>query len=82
MKGTMKTNKLKHGSSESFEPTRVWNRKFVALLIIDTVVIVGNFMVRPIIAAYAVELGATFAVAGLVSGMSWAIATLLRPATG
>ena len=64
------------------EPTRVWNRKFVALLIIDMVAITGNFMVRPVIAAYAVELGATFAVAGIVSGMSWAVATLLRPATG
>ena len=72
----------KDTTEQPLGPTRVWNRKFVALLIIDMVAITGNFMVRPVIAAYAVELGATFAVAGIVSGMSWAIATLLRPATG
>ena len=67
---------------QPFEPTRMWNRKFVALIVIDMIVIVGNFMLRPIIAAYAVELGATLAVAGVVSAMSWLVATLLRPATG
>jgi len=67
---------------QAFVPTRVWNRKFVALLIIDVVAITGNFVVRPIIAAYAIELGATFAIAGIVSGLAWFVATLLRPATG
>lgn len=78
----MGQEKTTGAAAKPFEPTRVWNRKFVALLIIDMVAITGNFMVRPVIAAYAVELGATFAVAGIVSGMSWAVATLLRPATG
>ena len=81
-KGFMGLGKNTKAAAQPFEPMRVWNRKFIVLIAIDLIVIVGTFMVRPIVAAYAVELGATLAIAGVVSGMSWFIATILRPATG
>ena len=64
------------------EPTKIWNRDFVYLLLIDLAVMLGNYMMRPIISTYAVELGASLAVAGIVAGLAFAVATLMRPITG
>ena len=64
------------------EPTKIWNRDFVYLLLIDLAVMLGNYMMRPIISTYAVELGASLAVAGIVAGLAFAVATLMRPVTG
>ena len=64
------------------EPQRVWNRKYVTLLIVNLLIMLGNYMLRPIISNYALELGATLSIAGVIAGVAFAVATVLRPVTG
>ena len=63
-------------------PTKVWNKKFVYLLILSVFISFGNFMMRPVVANYALFLGATLGTAGMVSGIAFAVATLMRPLSG
>jgi len=64
------------------EPTKVWNRKFVYLLFMSIFISFGNFMMRPVVSNYALSMGASLATAGLVAGIAFAVATLMRPISG
>ena len=78
----MENEKKAETSARPFEPTRIWNRKFVTILFIYLMVMMGNYMMRPIISNYALSLGASLSVAGVVAGMAFAVATVLRPVSG
>ncbi|MCI8468242.1 MAG: MFS transporter [Eggerthellaceae bacterium] len=64
------------------EPTRLWNRRFVQLLSIEALLQMGGFLTRPIIANYAVDLGASAPIAGLLAGMLATAALAMRPVSG
>lgn len=63
------------------KPT-IWNRFFVQLLIVEAMLQIGSFLVRPVITNFSVELGATLTVAGFIVGVSTLVAMLLRPISG
>lgn len=64
------------------EPTRLWNRRFVQLLLIEALLQMGGFLTRPIISNYAIELGAAVPVAGFLAGMLATAALVIRPVSG
>lgn len=64
------------------EPKRLWNRRFVQLLLIEALLQMGGFLTRSIIANYAIELGAAVPVAGFLAGMLATAALAIRPISG
>ena len=60
----------------------IWNRYFVQLLIVEAMLQIGSFLVRPVITNFSVELGATLTVAGFIVGVSTLVSMLLRPISG
>ena len=64
------------------EPKRLWNRRFVQLLLIEALLQMGGFLTRSIIANYAIELGAAVPVAGFLAGMLATAALAIRPLSG
>ncbi len=64
------------------EPARLWNRRFVQLLAIEALLQMGGFITRPIIANYAMDLGASTPLAGFLAGMLATAALVMRPVSG
>jgi MFS family permease len=71
---------LKNSTIDSIET--IWNRNFICIL--TTAILLGlmHFSVNPLVASYAIHLGASALVMGLLTGMFFGIALSLRPITG
>ena len=63
-------------------PTKVWNKRFVHLVLIEWALQFGIYTTSPIASNYAVALGAAIGVAGFVAGLNSTIALCMRPFTG
>ena len=63
-------------------PERLWNRRYVMLLLIEMMMQFGMYLTRPIVSGFAVALGASLAVAGLLSGLNATTSMVMRPITG
>ncbi len=63
-------------------PTKLWNIRFVNLLIIDAVFQFATYMLNPVISSYVVLLGSSLAIGGFVSGLVALSALAVRPFTG
>lgn len=61
---------------------KLWTLGFLNLLAFDTIYQFGAYMTNSIISVYAVALGATYAVAGLLAGMNPGTSMAVRPITG
>lgn len=61
---------------------RLWTIGFVNLLAFDVIYQFGAYMTNTIISVYAVTLGATYAVAGLMAGLNPGASMASRPFTG
>ncbi len=61
---------------------RLWNIRFVQLVLIEALFQFGAYMTNPVVSGYAVALGATIAVGGVLAGLSASMALVARPLTG
>lgn len=61
---------------------RLWTWRFAQLFCIELVLQFGLYLVRPIVANYSVELGASVTLAGFFSGLLATTALLMRPFSG
>ncbi len=61
---------------------KLWNSYFVTILIINTFTSMGFSIVMPIVAKYAISLGATVAFAGVIAGFFSITALIGRPFSG
>lgn len=61
---------------------RLWTVGFVNLLAFDVIYQFGAYMTNTVISVYAVTLGATYAVAGLMAGLNPGASMASRPFTG
>lgn len=61
---------------------RLWTIGFVNLLAFDVIYQFGAYMTNTVISVYAVTLGATYAVAGLMAGLNPGASMASRPFTG
>lgn len=64
------------------ESARLWNPRFAQLFCIETMLQFGLYLTRPLIAGYAVSLGASLAVAGFLAGLLATAALIMRPMSG
>jgi len=63
-------------------PTKVWNRRFIHLLLIEWCLQFGVYATTPITSNYAVALGAGIGIAGFIAGVNSTVSLCLRPITG
>lgn len=61
---------------------KLWNLRFVQLLAIETLFYFGAYLTNPIVSGYAILLGASVALAGLIAGLSAIMALAPRPFMG
>ena len=64
------------------EKKTIWNLSFVVLLIFDLFIQFATSIVDPIVANYAVAMGASIALAGFLAGLRAAVSVLTRPFSG
>lgn len=63
-------------------PAKLWNKRFVQLVLIESLFQFGAYLTNPIVSGYAVALGSTLAVGGILAGLSASMALAARPLTG
>ncbi|MBQ3106787.1 MAG: hypothetical protein IJC51_04905, partial [Eggerthellaceae bacterium] len=63
-------------------PKHLWNKTYVTLLAIELAMQFGMYLTRPIVSSFALALGATLGVAGLIAGLNATAAMAMRPLTG
>ncbi len=68
--------------SASDAPTKVWNRRFVHLLLIEWSLQFGIYATTPIASNYAVSIGAAIGIAGFIAGLNSTVSLCMRPFTG
>ncbi|BDE96185.1 MFS transporter [Raoultibacter timonensis] len=68
--------------TSEMHPERLWNRKYVHVLLMEIVMQMALYLTRPITASYAVSLGASVAAAGFVAGLLATAAVVVRPLSG
>lgn len=61
---------------------KLWNAKFVQLLLIETTLQFGMYTTRPIVSGYALTLGASVPFAGFLAGLLATAALAIRPLSG
>ncbi len=64
------------------EPTRLWNRWFVMLLLIEGLLQMGEYIMRPLVSNYSIVLGASVSLAGFLAGLLATTALIVRPMSG
>ena len=69
-------------NSEAKSAVTVWNRNFICILLSAFMLGIANYSVNPLVASYAVYLGASAFVMGLLTGLFFGVALSMRPVSG
>lgn len=69
-------------TAQAGEPTKLWNRSFVMILIMSTFTASASQMVTPLMSKYALSFDAPLALAATISSLMSAVALVLRPVSG
>ncbi|MGD9159607.1 MAG: MFS transporter [Desulfobacteraceae bacterium] len=60
----------------------IWNRNFICILLISFMLAITHFSINPLIASYALHLGASAHIMGLLTGLFFGVAFSMRPVSG
>jgi MFS family permease len=63
-------------------PDTIWNRNFICILMTSFMLGIAHFSVNPLVASYAIHLGASAYIVGLLSGLFFGVALSMRPVAG
>ncbi|MBN2062302.1 MAG: MFS transporter [Deltaproteobacteria bacterium] len=63
-------------------PVTIWNRNFICILLISFMLGISHFSINPLIASYAIHLGASAYLTGLILGIFFGVAFAMRPVAG
>lgn len=69
-------------NSNTKSPVTIWNRNFICILSTAFMLGIAHFSVNPLVASYAVHLGASAFIMGLLSGLFFGVALSMRPVSG
>lgn len=64
------------------EPTKLWNKWYITILLLSIVNHVASQLITPIVSKYAMSIGATMATAGTIVGLMSLAAMFARPFAG
>jgi MFS family permease len=60
----------------------IWNRNFICILLTSFILGIGHFSVNPLVASYAIHLGASALIMGILTGLFFGVALSMRPVAG
>ena len=60
----------------------IWNRNFICILLTNFMLCIAHFSINPLIASYAIHLGASALIMGLLTGLFFGVALSMRPVAG
>ena len=69
-------------SNKFQEPTKLWNKWYITILLLSMVNHVASQLITPIVSKYAMSIGATMATAGTIAGLMSLAAMFARPFAG
>lgn len=69
-------------NSKTAMPVTLWNRNFICILLISFLLSISHFSINPLIASYALHLGANAHIMGLLTGLFFGVAFSMRPISG
>jgi predicted MFS family arabinose efflux permease len=64
------------------EPTKLWNKWYITILLLSMVNHVASQLITPVVSKYAMSVGATMATAGTIAGLMSLAAMFARPFAG
>ena len=64
------------------EITTIWNKNFICVMVLNTLMCFGHFASHPLVASYTKYLGTSEEITGLLAGIFYGIAFAMRPITG
>ena len=70
------------GSNRFQEPTKLWNKWYITILLLSMVNHVASQLITPIVSKYAMSIGAAMATAGTIVGLMSLAAMFARPFAG
>jgi len=69
-------------NSKTKSPVSIWNRNFICILLTAFMLSVSHFSINPLVASYAIHLGASAYVTGILAGLFFGVALSMRPVAG
>jgi MFS family permease len=60
----------------------IWNRNFICILLTSFMLGIAHFSVNPLVASYAIHLGASALIMGILTGLFFGVALSMRPVAG
>ena len=60
----------------------IWNRNFICVIISNFMLCIAHFSVNPLVASYAIHLGSSALIMGLLTGLFFGVALSMRPVAG
>ena len=69
-------------TSSPKEITTIWNKNFICVMVLNTLMCFGHFASHPLVASYTKYLGTSEELTGLLAGIFYGIAFAMRPVTG
>ena len=69
-------------NSKAKSPVTIWNRNFICILSTAFMLSIAHFSINPLVASYAVHLGADAYIMGLLTGLFFGVALSMRPVAG
>ena len=60
----------------------IWNRNFICILSTAFMLSIAHFSINPLVASYALHLGASAFIMGLLTGLFFGVALSMRPVSG
>ena len=69
-------------TSNAQSTVSIWSRNFICILSTNLLLCIAHFSVNPLIASYAIHLGAGALIMGLLTGLFFGVALSMRPVAG
>ena len=69
-------------TSNAQSTVSIWNRNFICILSTNLLLCIAHFSVNPLIASYAIHLGAGALIMGLLTGLFFGVSLSMRPVAG
>ena len=69
-------------NSKAKSTVSIWNRNFICILLTSFILGIGHFSVNPLVASYAIHLGASALIMGILTGLFFGVALSMRPVAG
>jgi MFS family permease len=60
----------------------IWNRNFICVMLSNFMLCIASYSVNPLVASYAIHLGSSALIMGLLAGLFYGVALSMRPIAG